>query len=82
MKTTLEVPDNLFKRAKATAAIRGENLEAFVTAALQSHLERQATEASTGGWRSVFGQARQEEVETVDVFISKEFGQVKPDEQR
>lgn len=30
MKTTLELPDDLFRQAKATAALRGESLKDFV----------------------------------------------------
>ena len=83
MKTTLEIPDDLFKRAKATAAMRGESLKDFVTEALQEHLERQTASGSRQrGWRSVFGQARREEVESVDAVVAEEFGQVDPDEWR
>src|SRR5215213_7461307 len=52
MKTTLEIPDDLFRQTKAVAALRGESLKDFVTEALQAHLERQAPGASTErGWR-------------------------------
>lgn len=81
MKTTLEIPDELFKRTKATAAMRGESLKDFVTKALQEHLDRQTSGASPQrGWRSVFGQARREEVETVDRVVAAELEHVDPDE--
>jgi len=38
MKTTLEMPDKLFRRAKATAAQRGQTLKQLVTAALEREL--------------------------------------------
>jgi hypothetical protein len=83
MKTTLEIPDDLFKRTKATAAMRGESLKEFVTEALQEHLERQTTSGSSQrGWRSVFGQARREEVESVDAAIAEELERIDPDEWR
>lgn len=82
MKITLEIPDDLFKRTKATAAMRGESLKDFVTEALQAHLEGQATGASPRGWRSVFGKARREEVESVDAIVTKEFERIGPDEWR
>lgn len=83
MKTTLEIPDDLFKRTKATAAMRGESLKDFVTEAIQERLERQSSAGpSQRGWRSVFGQARREEVESVDAVVAKEFEQVNPDEWR
>jgi len=83
MKTTLEIPDDLFRQTKATAAMRGESLKEFVTEALQAHLERQTAGASARrGWQSVFGQARREEVEPIDAVIAEELGRVDPDEWR
>ena len=38
MKTTLEMPDELFRRAKATAAQRGQSLKQLVTVALEREL--------------------------------------------
>jgi hypothetical protein len=37
-KTTLEMSDALFRRAKATAASRGQTLKQFVTGALEKEL--------------------------------------------
>ena len=83
MKTTLEIADDLFRRAKATAAMRGESLKDFVSEALQAHLERQPAGASSPrGWRSVFGQASREEVEPVDAVVAAELEQVDLDEWR
>jgi hypothetical protein len=83
MKTTLEIPDDLFKRTKATAAMRGESLKEFVTEALQAHLERGSASGSPQrGWRSVFGQARREEVEAVDAVVAEELERIDPDEWR
>ena len=38
MKTTLEMPDELFRRAKTTAAQRGQSLKKLVTVALEREL--------------------------------------------
>ena len=38
MKTTLEMPDELFRRAKATAAQRGQSLKQLVNTALEREL--------------------------------------------
>jgi hypothetical protein len=81
MKTTLEIPDELFRQTKATAAMRGESLKDFITDALQAHLE-QTSAAPPRGWQSVFGQARREEVESVDAVISEEFERIDLDEWR
>jgi hypothetical protein len=82
VKTTLEIPDDLFKRTKATAALRGESLKDFVVEALQARLEQTSTASPPRGWRSVFGQARREEVESVDARIAEEFERIDPDEWR
>lgn len=83
MKTTLEIPDDLYRRTKATAALRGESLKDFVTDALKSHLERHVREDSTQrGWRAVFGKARREDVEAVDAITAAEFERIDLDEWR
>lgn len=80
MKTTLEIPDSLFRQSKALAALRGQSFKDLVAAALRAYLEP-ADSASTG-WRSVFGKARPEEVEGIDATIAEEFGRVDLDSWR
>ena len=43
MKTTLEIPDNVFREAKTVAAGLGVSLKTFVTQALQEKLSRPRT---------------------------------------
>jgi hypothetical protein len=40
VKTTLEIPDDLFRKAKAAAALRGVKLRDFVAEALASQLAK------------------------------------------
>jgi len=82
MKTTLEIPDDLYRQTKATAALRGESLKDFVTEALKVHLERFSGPSEQRGWRSVFGKARREDVEAVDAITTTEFERIDPDEWR
>lgn len=82
MKTTLEIPDDLYCRTKATAALRGESLKDFVTEELKVHLERSSGASAQRGWRSVFGKARREDVEAVDAVTFAEFERIDPDEWR
>lgn len=83
MKTTLEIPDELFRRSKATAALRGESLKDFVAGALREHLERRAADLSEEpGWRKVFGKARPEEVAAVDAIVEQDLERIDPDEWR
>ena len=74
MKTTLEIPDPLFRQSKAMAALHGQTLKDFVAAALRAYLE--PADSTSAGWRSVFGKARPEEVEGIDEILAEEFGRV------
>lgn len=38
MKTTIDLPDPIFRRAKATAAVEGLSLKAFITRAVEQRL--------------------------------------------
>jgi hypothetical protein len=57
MKTTLEIPDNLFRQAKSAAAGRGIPLREFVTEAVKDTLvaDAKTTEKS---WMTAFGKLR------------------------
>ena len=44
VKTTVELPDDLFRDVKATAARRGETLREYIRAALEERLDRERTE--------------------------------------
>ncbi len=83
MKTTLEIPDELFRQTKATAALRGESLKELVTRALREHLEAPTGRSSRPlGWRRVFGRAQEAEVEEIDAIVAQELGRVDSDEWR
>ncbi len=55
MKTTVEIPDELFRRAKATAALRGRKFKDLVEEGLRRVVETPDTAAEAD---SVPGQAR------------------------
>jgi Arc/MetJ family transcription regulator len=83
VKTTIELPDTLFRQTKAAAALRGESIKDFVTAALRAHLESQASDAQQErGWRSVFGKASSEEVEEIDRIVAEELERIDMDSWR
>ena len=52
VKTTLEIPDSLFRKAKATAAQQGRSMKEYVVEALTEKLEGKGNKQ---GWRSVLG---------------------------
>jgi hypothetical protein len=60
MKTTLELPDQLLRKAKATAAERGQSLNEFVTQALRNQLalDSERIHASEPAWMEGFGKLK------------------------
>lgn len=73
VKTTLEIPDDVFRQSKAAAAMRGESLKDFVTESLRARLEEKGQEEpAVSGWRRVFGQARLDEVAAVDAIVAED----------
>jgi len=85
MKTTVEIPDALFRKAKATAAERGQSLKDLVTEALQDKLAgNRAGKRATAepAWMSGFGKLRRLHRETarVQAAIEAEFEVVEPED--
>ncbi len=80
MKTTIEVPDALFRRAKSVAAQRGIPLRALVSEALTDKLRTTDTEDKP--WLESFGKLRHLHKETVKInrIIEQEFGQLEPED--
>jgi hypothetical protein len=63
VKTTLEIPDSTYRRAKATAARRGQTVAAFISAAVEAKLaaeERGIKERPWMEFAGVFQSERQE----------------------
>ena len=57
MKTTLEIPDELFRRTKAEAALTGQSMKQLVIDALDEKLRKKKRTSDVVGWRKVFGRA-------------------------
>jgi hypothetical protein len=84
MKTTLELPEPLFRKAKATAAARGQSLKDFVTEALRDKLSPSSAGAGTlePEWMRGFGKLKRLRRETARVrdVIAAEFEVVEPED--
>lgn len=82
MKTTIEIDDELFRRSKAEAALRGQSLKDLFTAALRDYLGEPGSMLAQrrSGWRSVFGVADAAMVGPVDETVTEEFGRIDPGE--
>jgi len=80
MKTTIEIPDALFRRAKSAAAERGVSLRVLVSEALTEKLR--ANPSSEKPWMKGFGKLRGLRAETarIGAIIDEEFEKIEPEE--
>ena len=86
MKTTIEIPDPIFRKAKSKAAERGQSLKAFVNEALEQKLVARATRSRSGNpeWMRGFGGLRRLKKETrrVQARIDATFEVIEPEDRR
>ena len=86
MKTTLDLPDPLFRKAKATAAERGQSLRDFVAEALQDKLAQPQTRGmpSDPKWMRGFGRLKRlyKETARVQLAVDEEFEVIEPEDRR
>lgn len=82
MKTTLDLPDGLFRKAKATAAERGQSLKDFVSEALRDKLLAGGSSGQPE-WMQGFGKLKHLHKETVRIQseIDQEFGVVEAEDE-
>ena len=75
MKTTLEIPDFLFRRAKSVAAERGIPLRQFVTEAVQEKLRTTSRERP---WMKHLGKLKhlRKERKQIEKRVEKAFEQI------
>ncbi len=82
MKTTIEIPDPLFREAKATAARQGQSLKTFVTEAIRSRLaQRPGAAPPPRPWMKEFGGLKdlRKESRRIAKVIEAEFEAVDPE---
>jgi hypothetical protein len=77
VKTTLEIPDPVFRRAKSAAAERGIPLREFVTEAVREKLVADGKTSETP-WMAAFGKLRHLRKETAKInpTVEEEFERV------
>jgi hypothetical protein len=84
VKTTIEIPDPLFRKAKSKAAERGQTLKEFMAEALHDKLAASAGDVRPGepAWMQGFGQLRRLRKETarVQARINDAFEQIEPED--
>ncbi len=83
MKTTVEIPDPLFRQAKTAAAARGQSLKEFLTEAVEDRLQRGAGSAARP-WEALFGALKDlhRENRRIERVIEAEFGTIDEEEWR
>jgi hypothetical protein len=83
VKTTLEIPDPLFRQLKISAAKQGKTIRALVNEALVEKLHRRADpRPELPAWRAVFGGLKSLRSETSRIAgeIAAEFSRVNPED--
>jgi hypothetical protein len=80
MKTTLEIPDGIFRRAKSIAAEQGISLREFVTEALKDKLAANS-KAGEKPWVKHMGKLKhlRKETERINRLIEEEFERIDPE---
>jgi hypothetical protein len=86
VKTTLEIPDALFRKAKSQAAQRGQTLKALVTEALQEKLAARTGRAVSHEpeWMRGFGALRRlgRETARVQARVDEVFDVIEPEDRQ
>jgi len=84
MKTTIEIPDALFRQAKAKAAERGQSLKDLVTEALQDKLaaETRKSRPIEAEWMQGFGKLRRlrKETKRIQARVDAAFETIEPED--
>ena len=83
VKTTLEIPEPLFRQLKISAAKQGKTIRAVVNEALTEKLNRsQHGVEDFPAWRVAFGGLRQlrDETAKINQDVASEFSTVNPEE--
>ena len=80
MKTTVDIPDALFRQAETVAAEQGIFLQVLISEALAERLRAHGTEDKS--WMKAFGKLRHLRSETarINQIIEEEFGQIEPED--
>jgi hypothetical protein len=81
MKTTLEIPDPIFRRAKSVAAERGVALRVFVTEAVEEKLAAAAGKQQRPWVRLAGGLKHlRKETQRINAIVKSEFERIEPED--
>jgi predicted transcriptional regulator len=85
VKTTVEIPDDLFKKAKILAALEGLSMKQLITESLQQRVMRRSHEVQAEpAWRRAFGAMRayHKENQRIERLIEQEFETIEPEDRK
>jgi predicted transcriptional regulator len=84
MKTTIELPEAVFRRAKQLAVQEGVTLKRLFTEALESRLDREKRRGKSvaPGWMRAYGALRhlRRERKLIERAIESEFENIEPED--
>ncbi len=82
MRTTFELPDHLFRQAKAAAALQGISLKELFTRAIAEKLKKIPSPEQEKPWMEFYGKGREytSELESMEGFIAAEFETIRDED--
>ena len=83
MKTTVQIPDSLYRQLKARAALKGQTIKDFLVEAVRAKLlsdnAKPNSKRKKTGWEAAFGAADPKDVAELQRIIDEEFSKIDPD---
>ncbi len=80
MKTTVEIPDSLYRQVKARAALQGKSIKDFLVEAVRAKIMSDNLKPNSKqrkkAWEAAFGAADPKEVAEVQRIIDEEFSKI------
>jgi hypothetical protein len=82
MKTTLDIPDDLYRETKALAALSGRTVKDLITELLKEKIEQERRSKGPRGWRSAFGKVSAADADRVQAIVDDELSRVDAEDWR
>lgn len=79
MKTTIEIPEGLYREVKAHAVASRRTLKVLLEQALREKLARERLEGQQSGWRAAFGKVRPGTIRALQRDVEEEFEKIDPE---
>lgn len=82
MRTTFELPDHLFRQAKAAAALQGISMKELFTRAIAEKLKKSPPSEQEKPWMQFYGKGREynHEFEKLEILVAEEFESIRDED--